>query len=105
MIQSFTVLQGAAVTITIPLTFPIQFPELSIRRVRTTATVPDGGIILLGGLQRNVKFHAETGVPFLSDLPVIGRLFRWNTVDNSKSNLAILVSPRIILFNEEEGKL
>lgn len=39
-IASFTVLQGANVTIIVPLTFPIQFPELAIRRVRTTACAP-----------------------------------------------------------------
>ncbi|MCK6470340.1 MAG: hypothetical protein L6R28_01225 [Planctomycetes bacterium] len=104
-IDSFTINQGAAATVLIPLSFPVQFPELRIQRVRTTATVPDGGILLLGGLYRNVKFNAENGVPFLSDLPVVGRLFRWNVVDNAKFNLAILVSPRIILFNEEEAKL
>jgi len=104
-IDSFAVNSGANVNIIVNLAFPIQFPELSIRRVRTTATVPDGGILLIGGLYRNIRFNAENGVPFLSDLPVIGRLFRWNTVDNAKSNLAILVSPRIILFNEEEDKL
>jgi len=104
-IDSFSVNNGANINVLVSLSFPIQFPELSIRRVRTTATVPDGGILLIGGLYRNVKFNAENGVPFLSDLPVIGRLFRWNTVDNAKSNLAILVSPRIILFSEEEEKL
>ncbi len=104
-IDSFTINQGASVSVIIPLSFPIQFPELAIQRVRTTATVPDGGILLLGGLLRNIKFNAENGIPFLSDLPVVGRLFRWNTVDNAKSNLAILVSPRIILFAEEEAKL
>lgn len=104
-IDSFTINQGANVSLAIPLSFPIQFPELAIRRVRTTATVPDGGIMLLGGLLRNIKFRAENGVPFLSDLPVVGRLFRWNTAENAKSNLAILVSPRIILFSEEEAKL
>jgi len=104
-IDTFAVNSGANVNILVNLAFPIQFPELSIRRVRTTATCPDGGILLVGGLYRNVKFNAENGVPFLSDLPVVGRLFRWNTVDNAKSNLAILISPRIILFNEEEEKL
>ena len=61
--------------------------------------------MLIGGLYKNTKFNAENGVPFLSDLPVVGRMFRWNVVDNEKSNLAILISPRIILFNEEEEKL
>jgi len=104
-IDSFQIHTTANVVFIIALSFPIQFPELAIRRVRTTATVPDGGILLVGGLYRNIKFTAENGVPFLSDLPVVGRLFRWNTVDNARSNLAILVSPRIILFNEEEEKL
>lgn len=104
-INSFSVNSGANMNILVMLSFPIQFPELSVRRVRTTATVPDGGILLIGGLYRNIRFKAENGVPFLSDLPVVGRLFRWNTVDNARSNLAILVSPRIILFSEEEEKL
>ena len=104
-IDTFTVNAGAQVNVLVLLSFPIQFPELSIQKVRTTATVPDGGIMLIGGLYKNLKFNAENGVPFLSDLPVVGRLFRWNVVDNAKSNLAILISPRIILFNEEEEKL
>jgi len=104
-IDSFTVNSGAQVNLIIPLSFPIQFPELAITRVRTTATVPDGGIMLLSGLFRNVKFNAENGLPFLSDLPVVGRMFRWNVKENAKQNLSILLSPRIILFSEEEEKL
>ena len=84
---------------------PIYFPRVDIRRVRTTVTVPDGGILYLGGLYKNIKFRSETGVPFLSDLPVVGRVFRWTNTEKGRSNLAILVSPRIILFNEEEAKL
>jgi Flp pilus assembly secretin CpaC len=105
VIHSYSINQGANVAVLTFLSFPIQFPTLLIQRVRTTAIVPDGGILLLAGLQKNIKFHAENGVPFMSDLPVIGRLFRWNVVDNSRTNLAILVSPRIVLFNEEEAKL
>ena len=104
-IDTFSINSGAQVNLLVFLSFPIQFPELSLQKVRTTATVPDGGIMLIGGLYKNVKFNAENGVPFMSDLPVVGRLFRWNVVDNAKSNLAILISPRIILFNEEEEKL
>ena len=104
-LDSFTVNSGAQVNLILRLSFPIQFPELSISRVRTTATVPDGGILLLGGLYRNLKFNAENGVPFLSDLPVVGRLFRWNVTETAKQNLSILLSPRIILFSEEEEKL
>jgi general secretion pathway protein D len=75
---------------------------LAIRRVRTTATVPDGGILLVGGMYRNVKFNSENGVPFLSDLPVIGRLFRWTVAEKARSNLSVLISPRIIVLDSEE---
>ena len=49
VIQSFTVLQGASVTITIPLTFPIQFPEIAIRRVRTTVCAPASALNAFAG--------------------------------------------------------
>ena len=54
---------------------------------------------------RNVKFQAETGVPFISNIPVIGKLFRWNRTDNERSNLIIMVTARLVLFDEEERKL
>jgi len=104
-LQVLTTTGTGANPATVPITLPIQFPTLAIQRVRTTSTVPDGGIILLGGLYRNAKFNSENGVPFLSDLPVVGRLFRWNVVDNAKQNLAIMVSPKIILFSEYEKDL
>jgi type II secretory pathway component GspD/PulD (secretin) len=100
-----TFYQTGGVVVGYSVSLPIYFPQVDVRRVRTTATVPDGGILYLGGLYKNIKFHSETGVPFLSDLPVVGRLFRWDIVEHGRSNLAILVSPRIILFNEEEAKL
>jgi hypothetical protein len=101
-IDAYTVNSGANANLILNLSFPIQFPELAIRRVRTTATVPDGGILLVGGMYRNVKFNSENGVPFLSDLPVIGRLFRWTVAEKARSNLSVLISPRIIVLDSEE---
>jgi len=84
------------------LSFQVQFPELVLRKVRTTATIPDGGILLIGGQMSDVKFRAESGVPFLSNIPVLGRLFRWDNTDNERKNLSILVTAQILLFEEEE---
>jgi type II secretory pathway component GspD/PulD (secretin) len=104
VITSWTILDGGANAIMAVLDFPIQFPELQLRKVRTTVTIPDGGIIMLGGMMSDIKFQSETGVPFLSNIPVIGKLFRWNTTDNERRNLSILVTGRILLFDEEENK-
>ena len=52
----------------------------------------------------NIKYRGENGVPFLSNLPVLGRLFRWDVTDNERQNLSILVTARLLLFEEEEKK-
>lgn len=104
IINAWSVLSGQA-TIVVTGNYPIQFPILRLRRVRTTVTIPDGGIIMLGGMMTDIKFQSETGVPFLSSIPIVGKLFRWNITDNERSNLSILVTGRILLFEEEEKKL
>ncbi len=103
VIRGWSVYPGAVVTIQY-LEFPIQFPELELRKMRTTITIPDGGIIMIGGMMTDIKFQSETGVPFLSNIPIIGRLFRWNITDNERGNLSVLITGRIILFEEEERK-
>ncbi len=104
-IRHWSVLSGGTITVITVIDFPIMFPELELRKVRTTVTIPDGGIIMLGGMMSDIKFQSENGVPFLSNLPIIGRLFRWNIIDNERRNLTILVTGRIISFEEEEKKL
>ena len=86
------------------LTTVTELPDVRITRVRTSVTIPDGGIILTGGRMRDVQFEAETGIPFLKDIPFLGRVFRWNRKDNERQNLAILVTARTLLFEEEERK-
>ena len=104
-IQSIQILDAANTTIVFSISLPIQFPVLQITKVRTTATIPDGGILLIGGLMQEIKFKATTGVPFLSNIPVLGRLFRWDVEDTEKRNMVIMVTARILMFDEEERKL
>jgi general secretion pathway protein D len=89
---------------TTTLTTTTELPDVQVTRVRTSVTIPDGGIILTGGRMRDVQFEAETGIPFLKDIPFLGRAFRWNRKDNERENLAILVTARTLLFEEEERK-
>ena len=53
----------------------------------------------------DLKFEASSGVPFFSDLPVVGRLFGTDLRQREKINLLVLVSANLILFEEEEAKL
>lgn len=84
--------------------FPIYLPSIRFRSVRTTITVPDGGTLLVSGLMTDVKFDASSGIPFFSDLPVVGRLFGTNSKQREKVNLLILCTANLILFEEEEAK-
>jgi type II secretory pathway component GspD/PulD (secretin) len=84
---------------------PIQLPSLQLRSVRTSCTLPDGGTLLLSGLMSDFRFDANSGIPLLSDLPVIGRLFGTDVKQREKANLLIMVTARLILFTEEEAKL
>jgi general secretion pathway protein D len=83
----------------------IQLPHIRLRSVRTTVTVPDGGTVLVSGLMTDLKFEAASGVPFFSDLPVVGRLFGTDLRQREKINLLVLVTANLILFEEEEAKL
>lgn len=66
------------------------------REAKTTLTIPDGQTVVLGGLVRNRRSRAETKVPLLGDIPLLGALFRTSTDTNDKSNLVLLVTPHIL---------
>ena len=80
----------------------IELPELRIQRLRTTATVPDGGTLLLGGLKQSVEQTMTSGVPFLSDIPILGSLFSRTGEYTSKRKLIILLKATIVAPEELE---
>jgi general secretion pathway protein D len=70
--------------------------------VSTTVSVPDGGTILLGGIKRMAEGRTERGTPFLSKIPYVSRLFRNVAVGRDARSLMLMVTPRIIIQEEEE---
>ncbi|MEI7775807.1 MAG: type II and III secretion system protein, partial [Verrucomicrobiota bacterium] len=74
----------------------INQPIFSTRRLQTTVTLLDGETIALGGLMREDVQKVNDKVPFLGDLPLVGRLFRSNVDQRLKKNLTIFVTARII---------
>jgi general secretion pathway protein D len=84
--------------------YTILFPETEISRVETRVSVPDGGTILLGGQKLTSEQEKESGVPIVSRIPVIGRLFRNRSVVKDTKILLVLVKPSIILQEEVEAE-
>jgi general secretion pathway protein D len=83
----------------------VQLPQFSFTSVSTTVSVPDGGTILLGGIKRLSEGRNERGVPLLSKFPYINRLFKNVGIGRTTQSLMMMVTPRIIIQEEEEGKL
>ena len=66
------------------------------REVKTNVLVDNGDTVVLGGVYERSSSNNITRVPFLSDLPLIGNLFKRRSSQDDKSELLIFVTPRII---------
>jgi tetratricopeptide (TPR) repeat protein len=78
-----------------------QLPELQVQSVFTTAVVPDGGSILLGGLSRIRNIERRAEVPWLANLPVLGFFFKEEGYSDEKSSLMIMLRAWITDVKEE----
>jgi general secretion pathway protein D len=86
-------------------TATIDLPRVRVQDFKTTVSVPDGGTLLLGGTRQFIEGEAETGVPVLSKIPILKRLFNNRATVRRANNLLILMKPRIIIQAEEEKNL
>ncbi len=83
----------------------VQLPTFEVISVSTTVSVPDGGTVLLGGIKRLREGRNEFGVPLLSKVPYVDRLFRNVGIGRSTDSLMMMVTPHIIIQEEEEERL
>ena len=85
------------------VTSPVEFqlPELEVQSVFTTAIIPDGGSIMLGGLSnvRNIERRAE--VPWLARIPIVGFFFKQEGYNDENKSLMILIRARITDVRDE----
>ena len=100
--QVEAIIPGQAGTPTTREQYTIQVPETERSSVQTRVSVPDGGTLLLGGQRITAEVEKESGVPILSKIPLLGRLFSNRTMVKDHKILLILVKPTIILQEERE---
>ena len=75
-------------------------PVISQRRADTTVTVQDGQTIVIGGLIQTNSETRISKVPFIGDIPVLGMPFRSERTTNTKTELLIILTPRVILTDQ-----
>lgn len=71
-------------------------PSIDTREIVTQVLVNDGQTVVLGGILETERRDAESKVPYLGDIPVVGRLFKQTTTTDNKDELLIFVTPRIL---------
>lgn len=75
------------------------------RNLSTNVSVDNGESIVLGGLIRTNKAVSESGVPWLRKIPILGALFGQTITSDVRTELLIMLSPRIIRNPEENSKV
>jgi type II secretory pathway component GspD/PulD (secretin) len=96
---------GLVTGVTIVLPFPIELPTILVREVGTNVTIPDGGIMLVGGFGHFIDQEMSTKIPFLGHIPFVGRLFGQRGRYSERSKLFLLAEVHIINYSELEARL
>ena len=71
-------------------------PSINTKEVQTQVLIDNGATVVLGGVYEQTKINTTTKVPFLGDLPFIGALFRSKAMKDTKNELLIFVTPKIL---------
>ncbi|MBU9889799.1 MAG: hypothetical protein KTQ49_08040, partial [Candidatus Omnitrophica bacterium] len=73
-----------------------QYPIINTREAETEMMIADGETVVLGGLLKDDQKDLMTGVPFLSEIPLVGKLFDRKTDSKSKTDLLIFLTVKIV---------
>ncbi len=74
----------------------IEYPVIMMRSAETKVIIRDGETLLIGGLVSKERRESVRGVPFLSDIPILGAFFRRTEKSYVDSELVILITPQIV---------
>jgi general secretion pathway protein D len=71
-------------------------PTTTKRSAKTSVLVKNGDTVVLGGMMQETFTNTASQIPILGDIPLLGNLFRFKSVSRKKTNLLIMLTPRII---------
>jgi general secretion pathway protein D len=78
-------------------------PTFINQEITTTAVVLDQEIITLGGLIQDEDSDDQTGIPLLQEIPIIGRAFSYNELQNNRRELFVIIRPQIIYGDQRDN--
>ena len=74
----------------------VNVPSINTRTIETQVVLSDGQTVVLGGILETTHSDAQTKVPWLGDIPVLGNFFKNTTKVDDKDELLVFVTPKII---------
>jgi type II secretory pathway component GspD/PulD (secretin) len=82
--------------------YPIELPNVEVRTLRSTVMMPDKGTLLLGGFASGLRQRTHSGVPFLSHIPFLGRLFSRDGTYDQNRKIFFMLNAEIVDLGERE---
>jgi type II secretion system protein D len=79
----------------------IKSPQIFINTAQTVVSAQSGQTVMLGGLITNSREQETRRTPYISDIPVLGRLFRYDREVNKKTELLLIMTPYIVRSEED----
>lgn len=80
-------------------------PIVNQRQAFTTVSVGDGDTVVLGGMMRSTVTSKVKKLPLLGDIPILGELFKSRSNSESKTELLVFLTPRVVRSPEESARL
>lgn len=77
-------------------------PNVTRRHISNQVQVPDGETVILGGLRRKVIADNREAIPFLGELPGLGKLFSINTLKDNSTEMFLFITPHIVKDPKEQ---
>jgi type II secretion system protein D len=74
----------------------IRQPIINTTLAQTTVSARSGQTVILGGLITKTRGYSSRRVPYLSDIPILGRLFRYDSSTEERTELLIIMTPHIV---------
>jgi type IV pilus assembly protein PilQ len=71
-------------------------PPINKKEATTELTVRNGETTVIGGIYVDSETEGETGIPYLSDIPLLGWLFKSNAKSKTKNEMLIFITPKIM---------
>lgn len=103
LLRPMTEFTSSLAGLTTPVT--LQLPELQVASANTTAVVPDGGAIVLGGLKKLFNLDQRSEVPFLGDIPILSLLFKTEGEASENQDVILVIRATITDANEVNANL